>query len=131
MPEKADEYEEIGNNLRHYSNASITLISVYSAIAAGTLFVVFKTSPPLPNWQIKLLEISGIAVTALFWIMEISALHLWRHFIRRGAALDSELGYQQYSTMIGAPDFLLRPATLAIHLFFAFFVVFWLLSLLL
>jgi len=122
------EYVELCNNLRHYSNLRFAELTICLAVTAVLINFVYSNNLPLSAKT--LFEIAGCIVTVLFWAADISDMFLWTCYIRRAAKMESSLGYNQYSSLPGAPAFLLiRPATLAIWLFYLGLIVFWILLL--
>ena len=102
------EYEDLSANMRHYMNMHFAEMTVLVAITAGlmTIYTAPSTSPPSVLAELKcFIPIGGMVVSVCFWIMEESALYLWRQFIRRAAALECSMGYDQYKNLPFAPDF--------------------------
>jgi len=122
------EYIELGNNLRHYGNIRFGGLTICLAVTA--VLINFVYSGDLPPSAKTLFKIAGCTVTVLFWAVDISDMFLWTHYIRLAAKMESSLGYNQYSSLPGAPTFsLIRPALLSIWLFYIGLLVFWVLLL--
>ena len=121
-----DEYLDASSNMKHYGTLHFAELTVFVAITAGIITLVFTSHPPLLPLIRKLLKFGGFIVTICFWLMDISGVYLWTHFAKRAAELESQLGYRQYSSLPGAPKFnRIRPATVGLWLFYILILIFW------
>ncbi|HUA68475.1 MAG TPA: hypothetical protein VMA13_08000 [Candidatus Saccharimonadales bacterium] len=120
-----DEYKELGANMRHYGTHYAALLGVFLALTGWLVSVVFGAKQPTSCVVNVALKIAGLLVTVLFWTKTESAHFLWGHFIRRAAEIESELGFRQYSSLPGAPQFKKRPAAWAARIMFICLSLFW------
>ena len=123
------EYLDLSANMRHYGNMRFAQLTIFIAITAALLRFLFGSNSSLPCTTKQLLTWGGLVITVTFLIMEITCTYLWTRFAKRAAELETKLGYRQYSTLPGAPNFrTIRPSTWAIGFFFLFALTFWLVA---
>lgn len=123
-----EEYTELMQYMRFYGNVCFATLTIFAALTGGILTFVFKGDPKLtPSLQFAL-KIGGILVTLTFWVAEVSAVILWRHFAARAVALEKLLSYQIFRTMRGAPRFWFMPTTYSVSFLYLSVLVFCLLS---
>ena len=119
-----DEYLDASENVRHWSSLRFAQLTVFIAITAG-LFAALFQSQTVPQDPIRLImEIAGLLITAIFWIMEERTMNYWRTFIDRAAKLEAELGYHQYSSARRPGEGYITSAN-AIRLLFLLLGFFW------
>jgi hypothetical protein len=120
--EPGDEYKDVSDNIRLFQNIRFAQLTVFIAVSATLIGVVFSSpsaiSPPL----MLLLKLGGLLVTVLFWVLMERTMLYWRHFVSRAAELEELLGYKQYST---APQAGLITGTNAIRGFFIVVCLLW------
>lgn len=93
----ADEYKDLSDNMRHYGNMRFAQLTLYFALTAGLMSIVFTTDPPLDMGIKLVLMLVGAIAAAAFGIMEERTADNWHHFRRRATELEKSLGYQQYT----------------------------------
>jgi len=121
-----DEYKDISANMRQYENMRFAQLTLFIALTAGLLTVLFTSNPPLSSLVMFVLKIGGLIVTVVFGIMEERAADYWHHFRRRAVELEKQLGYQQYSTR---PARAVISATNAVRVLYFFMFLFWVITL--
>lgn len=98
MPgDPSEEYKDLSDNMRHYANTRFAQLTLYFALTAALINAVFLTEPPLASRLRLGLKIAGAIAAALFGVMEKRAADYWHHFRKRATALESILGYKQYT----------------------------------
>jgi hypothetical protein len=116
------EYEQVNENLRHYSNMRFAQMTLFAAITAGLWSAThgLKTSP---QWLgAIIIGIGGVITVAIFWVMEERAADYWHHFKERAIQLESMLGYTQYKER---PKRDYVSATNAVRAFYAAVMLIW------
>lgn len=86
------EYQEIGNNLRHYANLQFAQMSIFVAIAGGVVAGV--TTEQLAGevairWA---LCIAGATIGVLFALMSLRVNDYWDKHVQRARGIEVELG---------------------------------------
>lgn len=124
-----EEYKEINNNLRHYGNVTITLISVFFVFNTGFAFIVFRTDLSNPTYLLSF-KILAIVTSLFFLAQELSAIYVWTKLIARALYLEREhLRFAQYRSFIAREGsflfYLRRPATFSILMILISFILFW------
>ena len=120
-----EEYKELNNNIRFYGNMRFAQLTLFSALTAGLLAIIFKTDPPLPELIKTVLKVGGLISTFVFWVMEERSTGYAMHFIRRIVALEKLLGYRQWQgRRMGTQS--LFSATNAVRFLYFSVAVFWL-----
>ena len=94
---QADEYKDLSDNMRHYGNMRFAQLTLYFALTAGLVTVVFTLNPPLGPGLRRGLMLVGAVASAAFGVMEERAADYWHHFRRRAVKLEESLGYKQYT----------------------------------
>ena len=116
--------------IRYYGNVRFATLTLFAAVVGGLLAISYASSTPLPKAIKTLLEVGGVIVTAVFWIMELSAVFVWIHFAQRAAELEStHLEFRILSTMRGAPRFHFLPTTYAVSALYLASLLFWIYTL--
>lgn len=95
--ESGDEYKDLSDNMRHYANMRFAQLTLYFALTAGLVTVVFAVHPPLDNVLRLWLNIVGAVGAASFGVIEERAADYWHHFRRRAVELEKQLCYKQYT----------------------------------
>jgi hypothetical protein len=123
-----DEYKEINHNVRFYGNMRFAQLTLFSAISAALLTVIFKTEPVLTETIKTALEIGGMISTFVLWVMEERSTGYATKFIHRLQELETTLGFNQWrGRRIGTRA--IFSATNAVRLLYFAVFLFWLLAL--
>jgi uncharacterized membrane protein YcgQ (UPF0703/DUF1980 family) len=97
MPDnKLEEYKEINNNVRFYGNMRFAQLTLFSAITAALLTIIFKTQPALTASVKTALEIGGVVSTIVLWVMEERSTGYAVKFIHRLQELEKSLEFNQW-----------------------------------
>lgn len=91
-----DEYLDIGRNLRFYGNLRFAQLTLFFAITAALLTIIFAINPPLDDLARYIVKFVGLVITFLFWLIEQSSNRYWIYYINRAQVLEIDLGYFQY-----------------------------------
>jgi hypothetical protein len=121
--EPKEEYLDTSENVRHWSNLRFAQLTVFIAITAGLTATLFQAQTSLSSSIKIIIKIAGLLIVAVFWITEERTMMYWRHFIRRAAALEQELGFQQYSMR---PREGIISSANAVRVLFVMLFIFWL-----
>ena len=119
------EYSEICQFLRHYSNLRFAILTVFFAIIAGLALVSFKIDfSPQPKFLIPIAKIAGFLMTIIFWIFVERTITFAKHYEHRANELEKKLGYQ---TLTFKPKAFLRIISMsfAIRSLYAVIAIFW------
>ena len=127
---KIQEYLDCSNNLRHYSNHQVALITALMAINGAIAALVFSSNTLTGFFEDIGAKIIALALSILFSIKIQSAIMMWDHFFNRAIELEMSLKLKHYTTLPGFPIFPIRPAKWAMQIFSVSTIVFWFLSLL-
>ena len=92
-----EEYKDLSNNMRHYANMRFAQLTLYFALTAGLVTVLFTVSPPLSDNLRLVLKIVGVLASAAFGVMEERAADYWHRFCHRVVDIEKLLGYKQYT----------------------------------
>jgi len=92
-----DEYKDLSDNMRHYANMRFAQLTLYFAVTAALITVVFTLDPALPGDLRLLLKFIGVLSAAAFGVMEERAADYWHYFRRRAEQIEIVLGYKQYT----------------------------------
>ena len=120
------EYLDASENIRHWSNLRFAQLTVFIAITAGLTAALFQAQTTLVMPIRLMIEVAGITVVVVFWITEERTMSYWRNFVQRAAALEEELGFQQYSTR---PREGMITSANAVRLLFLLLLLFWITTL--
>ena len=92
------EYEQLCENMRHYSNMRFAQLTLYFALTGG--LIAFLHGPDAPtNIRTRVFFLFVGAVSAgAFAVMEDRATAYWHHFRQRAVDLEKVLGFSQFST---------------------------------
>ena len=118
-----DEYLDVSTNMRQYGNMRFAQLTLFIAVLAGLLAILFRFDPPLESTIRYILKFGGLIITIVFWVMEERSTSYWDHYRSRAVELEKQLGYKQYSKR---PERGLFSATNAVRFFFFFIVFLWL-----
>ena len=123
-----DEYKEAGTNMRHYGTHFAALLSVFLALTGGLISLTFKENAGHSDLLALGLRGLGVILSLGFSAKLESVNFLWGHFLRRAAAIEFELGFQQYRSLPSAPNFRLRPARWAARVVCSTLTLFWIIA---
>lgn len=123
-----DEYLDTSANMRQYGNMRFAQLTLFVAITAGLLNMVFVSTTPLSQWAKLALEVSGGLVGIAFWIMEERAARYFHNYRRRAVELEKVLGFKQHTTRSEGK---FVTSANAVRVLFAAMILFWVLSLVL
>jgi dipeptide/tripeptide permease len=122
-----DEYLDVSENLRHYGNARFALMTLFLAITAGILSIVFEhNQSQYKPLAIIVLKVVGIISSVAFWTMEERASQYYRRFRQRAVELEKDLEFKQYTN---CPKQGVFSATNAVRLIYYAAILFWIVSL--
>ncbi|MBU2503533.1 MAG: hypothetical protein KJ879_00565 [Nanoarchaeota archaeon] len=125
-PNKKQEYIHINEIIRHYHNQRFAQLTLWLAITAVLLSVLFgKTYNVTPIAAISL-KLIGIIASIVFWVMDQRMVDHWRYFWQRAKQLESDLGFQMWQYR---PKRTLLGSTNATRLLYGAVTVFWLFTL--
>lgn len=88
----------MSDNMRHYANMRFAQLTLFFAFTAALASTVFTVDPPLSAGVRFVLKIFGAMTAVVFALMDHRACSYWHAHRRRAIAMESELGYQQYSS---------------------------------
>lgn len=121
------EYSDASQNWRHYSHLRFAIFSVYFAITAGMMVVVFSDEPRFPPLITQFTKIGGLLITLSFWSYQERASQMAIHFGQVLTNLERSLGHTQYSTR--PPNkFPVFKAVYVTRILFVLFTAFWIYS---
>lgn len=118
------EYSEINQNMRHYSNLRFTIFTVYFAVLTGVILVAFGDNHVLPAAP-KLARYFGLFLTLFFGYYHERASLAYLHFSNRGVVLEKKMNYKQLTGM-PHPPFKIFRFVVVTRFFFTCLVFFWL-----
>ena len=121
-----DEYMDVSANMRQYGNMRFAQLTLFIAVIAGLLVILFESDPPLDSSVRYVLKFGGLIITIVFWIMEERATSYWDHYRNRAVELEKQLGYKQYSTRPTRGFF---SATNAVRVLYSFMFLLWVITL--
>lgn len=125
--EAQEEYKELNNNLRFYGNMRFAQLTLFSAITAALLTIIFKTEPPLVEPIKTALKIGGLVSTFVLWVMEERSTGYATKFIKRMIVLEAMLGYEQWKGRKFGTRAIFS-ATNAARLLYVVITIFWVLT---
>lgn len=117
------EYEDVTQNIRHYSNLRFVIFSVFFAVMGGIVVLAFSDSGVTQNTP-EYAKVGGLLITLSFWAYEERAGQIFSHFRKVGIDLENKLAYRQISSMPSA-KFPILEAKYTTRLFFALWTIFW------
>lgn len=100
-----DEYFDISENLRHWAQIRFAQMTLFVAITAGILAVLFYDSSAVSNPGRAVFKIGGLIVTGIFSLLDQRAIVYWRYLKRRAIELEEILDFQQYTKLPSAVYF--------------------------
>jgi hypothetical protein len=120
------EYLDLSNNVRHHSNLRFAQMTLFVAVTAGLISVLFANQGKVSPLAKTSFKIFGLIVAAAFLVIEERTAAYWRHFQGRAAELEPQLSYRQYSNLPGRKWVTAANAT---RLLYVVVVVFWIVAL--
>ncbi len=123
-----DEYLDASSNARQFLVLRFAELTIFMTATGAIMAVAFSkiAAPSVPEAALAL-KLAGLVVAGVFWVMEGRTMAYWRHFVRRAAELERQLGFSQYSSR--PPETFLSSHT-AIRALIGSAALFWLLSIL-
>lgn len=119
------EYLDASNNVRHWTTLRFAQLTIYVALTAGLLNVLFAKGGPPPARTALAIEVAGLVTTLVYWLLQERTMLYWYGFVRRAAELEPGLGFKQYSQR---PRAGLLSSANAVRALFAVMLLFWSLS---
>jgi hypothetical protein len=116
------EYQDISENLRHYSNMRFAQMTLFLAITAGLGSVIINDLKTPCQWLRTIVGVGGAVATVIFWVLEERAADYWHHFRQRAVQLEEILGYAQYRER---PARSYVTATNAVRVFYTINFLYW------
>lgn len=117
------EYEDVCENIRHYSNLRFAVFSVFSVVIGGMIAMAFSSGQFIANGSI-LAKVGGLLITLVFWNFEERVTDFLIYFQSRARELESLLNYSQISLKPRA-KFPVFDTMHVVRMFFAILTVFW------
>jgi hypothetical protein len=125
---KRAEYLDVSNNMRAYGNMRFAQLTLFIAITAALINLLFGKDPPASARVTVALKIAGLIIAAVFFIFEESSTSYWRYYKDRAKALERDLGFHQYTDK--PKRSIPVPATWGARILLFSALAFWLVSLL-
>jgi len=120
---RRDEYLDASTNARQFNTLRFAELTIFMTATGVMIAATFSraAAPTIPEAAVAI-KIAGILLTVVFFVLDRRTMIYWRHFVRRAAELESELGFRQYSTR---PDEGWLPGSRAVQLLFVSVALFW------
>lgn len=116
-----EEYKEVGNNMRHFSNMRVAVLTIQLAIN-GVLLEKFAS---IDNLFLKFsISTLGVITSVVFFIFEIRVTIYYLHYQSRAKELETQIQFSQY--LIKPPSSKIN-ATLVTRILYWTFILIWLL----
>ncbi len=94
---KLEEYKIVAENMRHYSKLRFAQLTLYFALSAGLMSVIFTSDPKITgDLRICLVSI-GILTSLVFFVIELRITKFWNHFRDQAKILETALKFRHYS----------------------------------
>lgn len=119
-----DEYKEVSSNLRHYSNLRFAIFTVLLAIQIGLMGFGSDWIAQTPVVPPIAANIGGLIATFVFWVFHERVVAYREIFVQRAIYLETELGYNQYSSR-PKPILGFLGTSFVSRLFFSALGIFW------
>jgi hypothetical protein len=120
------EYTEVCENFRHYSNLRFAILTLFFAVYAGLLSILFGDKP-LQGTMRGIVEGAGLIVTWVFWAYSSTTMNHLEHYGKRASLLEKQLGFLNLSARPVAPWW--RNMRNASRLLYATTLIFWMIVL--
>lgn len=92
------EYNEVGQNIRHYQNLRFAILSVFIAMMAGVGLVAFGKGQFSEHAAVGA-RAAGVLLIAVFWLYEERQTEFLLNFRRVAIELERALGYTQWTRL--------------------------------
>jgi len=96
-PNLIHEYQDIGNNLRHYANLQFAQLTVFVAMTGGLLALLFRTDRAVSTPARTVLKVAGAILPLLFEVMNERVFKHWQTYWKRAKEIEAALSYKQYT----------------------------------
>lgn len=117
-----DEYLDASTNARHWSTLRMAQLTIFIALSGGLLNLLFGHGGDMHPFAAVALRIAGLAVTALYALLQERTMLYWYAAVTRAEALEPQLGFRQYS---GRPPSGAFSSRNAMRAFFLVMALFW------
>ena len=77
------EYLDVSSNMRTYTNLRFAQMTIFAAITAGLLAIIFDHNNLQAPSTIQLLKFVGIILSLVFWVFEERAADSYFYYLRR------------------------------------------------
>jgi hypothetical protein len=121
-----DEYLDVSHHLRHYAKARFATLTLFLALVAGLLAVLFGGQTELAPPHKAVLKLGGLLTAFLFLVIARRASRYWQLFKQRAIELEQALGFKPYTQ---SPRGEGMNATLRVEILYVCIGLFWLSSL--
>jgi hypothetical protein len=120
-----DEYLDVSENIRHWANIRQQQWTVFIAIIAALIALLFQPSATLTSLARFAMKVAGMLIVIIFWVMDERVMKYWDSCRHRACVLEKELEFQQYLT---TPSRGIITSKNAVRLLYFLVLVFWLLA---
>jgi hypothetical protein len=93
---QVEEYKDVSTNLRQYASLRFAQLTLFVATNGALFALGLKPLTEVYSGQRNAIRAMGIAVTAVFWILEERSTSHWENYVDRAKDLENALGFQQY-----------------------------------
>jgi hypothetical protein len=121
-----DEYIDLSTNLRHWNTLRFAELTIFIALTGGLLNVLYiGKAAQMPQANL-VMKGAGILVSIIFYLLHERTMAWWHAFLTRAIAIESDLGYRQYSDV---PRTRIITGTNVVRAFYLVILAFWVASL--
>lgn len=92
------EYQEIGNNLRHYANLQFAQMSIFGAAAGAIVVAIISDNARDPIALRWVLCGAGALLAIPFVLMSLRVNDYWDKHVKRAREIEGPLGMKSYLT---------------------------------
>jgi hypothetical protein len=125
---KRDELQEIGLQIRHYSNLRFAVLTVLFAFLGGAVTISTNLQQQSINeFYVTSVKVAGLLGTLVFWYFELRLAGFLEKYETRADEIEKQLKYQVYS---GRLKVRIKTTWIMGSLYFAV-LLFWILSIVL
>jgi hypothetical protein len=117
------EYDQVFQNVRHYTNLRFAIFSIFFAVIGGVGFVAFGKGQ-FDDGAVKAARAAGFLVVVVFWLYEARASLFLDHYRKVAVELERMLEYCQMDTRLKSFRYL-PSATAVNRVFFPLIFLFW------
>lgn len=118
-----EEYKEAGNNMRHFSNMRVAVLTISLAINGVLLEKLANNKEDVLKFSVFIL---GIISTLVFFVFESRVTTYYHHYQDRAKELEKILNFAQY---LKKPPIARINATFVTKLLYLSFIIIWILLL--